>query len=126
MTESQENYIKTIYVLGKRLGYVRGVDVAAELGFSRPSVSHAVGALKRRGLLVSAADGGLELTPEGLRLAEALCARYDGIARLMSESLGVDPETARAYACRMEHILSTEAVERWMERGEGDERRRNK
>lgn len=110
LTESLENYLKTILMLKQQLGAVRSVDVAEELGFSRPSVSHAVKILEQKGLLDIAADNHLELTKEGVCLAETIRDRYDRIEQVLSESLGIDSETAKVYACRMEHILSDEAV----------------
>lgn len=110
LTESLENYLKTILILKQQLGAVRSVDVAEELGFSRPSVSHAVRVLEQKGLLEIGADNHLELTKEGGCLAETIRDRYDRIEQVLSESLGIDSETAKVYACRMEHILSDEAV----------------
>lgn len=110
LTESLENYLKTILILKDRLGAVRAMDVAEELGFSRPSVSHAVKMLKQEGLLEIAADNHLELTQEGLCLAKTIRDRYDGLTQVLSESLGIDSEAAKEYACRMEHILSGEVV----------------
>lgn len=120
MTESLENYLKTILLLRERGGTVRSCDVAEELGFSRPSVSHAVRELKRNGLLAIAADNHLELTKEGVCLAEAIRGRYDNIARVLSDSLGIDPAAARGYACRMEHILPEDVVSRLKERTAAD------
>ena len=110
LTESLENYLKTILILKQQLGAVRSVDVAEELGFSRPSVSHAVRVLEQKGLLEIGADNHLELTKEGGCLAETIRDRYDRIEQVLSESLGIDSETSKVYACRMEHILSDEAV----------------
>lgn len=110
MTESRENYLKTILILKEQHGAVRSVDVAEALGFSRPSVSHAVKLLKQDGLLEIAADNHLELTKEGLCLAKTIRDRYDCLTQVLSESLGMDSDAAKEYACRMEHILNEEVV----------------
>lgn len=125
LTESLENYLKTILLLKGRLGAVRSVDVAEELGFSRPSVSRAVRALKQKGLLEIDADNHLELTKEGLCLAKTIRDRYDRITQVLSESLGIDSETSKEYACRMEHILSEEAVSMLKERTATGQQHRN-
>ena len=70
MHESGEDYIETIYLLKKKKGHVRSIDVANELGFSRPSVSRAVGILKDQGLLIMDEDGELKLTDDGTKLAK--------------------------------------------------------
>jgi Mn-dependent DtxR family transcriptional regulator len=116
LTESLENYLKTILILKERFGAVRSVDIAAELGFSRPSVCRAVGILKRDGLLEASSGNYLELTNEGLCLAETLRERYDCLTRFLSEFLGIDAATANDYACRMEHILSGDAFSRLREK----------
>lgn len=112
MTESLENYLKTILMLKDRRGVVRACDVAEALGFSRPSVSVAVKVMRREGLVAVDANNFLELTEEGLHRAGIIRDRYESITRVLSESLGLDPTSAQAYACRMEHILPEEVVSR--------------
>ena len=106
MHESGEDYLETIYVLMKKKGYVRSVDVATELGFSRPSVSRGVGLLKDAGLIVMADDGSLELTEAGTKKAKAVYDRHTNLTRFLMMTAGVDSETAENDACRIEHIIS--------------------
>ena len=124
MTESLENYLKTILMLKERRGVVRACDVAEALGFSRPSVSTAVKVMKREGLVEVDANNFLELTEEGLHRAEAIRDRYENIARVLSESLGLDQTSAQEYACRMEHILPEEVVSRLREKTTVDQIRK--
>lgn len=106
MHESGEDYIETIYLIKKRKGVVRSVDVARELGFSRPSVSRAVGILKDNGLLTMEEDGELNLTEEGLRLARKVYEKHTNLTAFLMMTAGVDAETAETDACRIEHIIS--------------------
>ncbi|MCH4191774.1 MAG: metal-dependent transcriptional regulator [Butyrivibrio sp.] len=106
MHESGEDYIETIYLLKKRNGAVRSVDVAQELGFSRPSVSRAVGLLKEDSLVTMTDDGLLELTAEGKKKALSVYDRHTHLTRFLIMTAGVDAETAEADACRIEHIIS--------------------
>ena len=106
MHESGEDYIETIYLLKKKNGSVRSVDVANELGFSRPSVSRAVGILKENGMLTVADDGELELTEYGLKKAKSVYEKHTNITKFLMLTAGVDEETAENDACRIEHIIS--------------------
>ncbi|MCL2112195.1 MAG: metal-dependent transcriptional regulator [Clostridiales bacterium] len=113
--ESGENYLETILVLKERNGRVRSVDIAAELEFSKPSVSRAIGILKREGL-VEVDDGGwIELTEAGESRAAAVFDRHNVIAGYLSKVLGVDEKTAEEDACRIEHIISERTFERMKE-----------
>ena len=105
LQESGEMYLETIYVLSQQSPYVRSVDVAEHMGFSKPSVSRAVGILRQGGYIHVAEDGGITLTEEGRAVAEKIYERH----RLLSGfliSLGVDEKTAVEDACKMEHDLS--------------------
>ena len=113
--ESGENYLETILVLSKRNGQVRSVDIAAELDFSKPSVSRAIGILKKEGLIEVDEGGWIELTEAGRRRADALFDRHKVIAGYLSDVLGVKPETAEEDACRIEHIISEETFEKMKE-----------
>lgn len=108
MHESGEDYIETIYLLKKKNGYVRSIDVANELGFSRPSVSRAVGILKDDGFLKVADDGELELTDEGLKKAKSVYDRHKNLTKFLMFTAGVNAEVAENDACRIEHIISPE------------------
>ena len=106
LQESGEMYLETIYVLSKK-GVVRSLDVAEYMGFSKPSVSRAVGLLKKGGYLKVGDDGSLILTDLGKEIAEKTYERHTVLSKLFV-ALGVNPETAAADACKMEHIISDE------------------
>lgn len=107
LKESGEMYLETIYVLNQRKGFVRSIDVCEEMGYSKPSVSRAVGLLRDGGYLTVAKDGGLHLTEAGLEVAERTYERHTVLSALFIK-LGVNEERAVADACRMEHIISPE------------------
>lgn len=106
MHESGEDYIETIYLIKKRKGFVRSIDVANELNFSRPSVSRAVGILKDQGLVTMDGDGMLNLTDEGLKIAKKVYEKHTNLTTFLMMTAGVDAETAETDACRIEHIIS--------------------
>ena len=108
MHESGEDYIETIYVLKKRNGTVRSIDVANELNYSRPSVSRAVGILKENGLITVENDGELVLTEAGIKTAKAVYEKHTNLTKFLMLTAGVDAETAETDACRIEHIISPE------------------
>jgi len=114
--ESGENYLETILVLKERNGRVRSVDVATELDFSKPSVSRAIGILKKEGLISVDEGGWIELTEAGMSRAAAVFDRHNIIADYLSDVLGVDKETAQEDACRIEHVLSEETFCKMKER----------
>ena len=110
LQESGEMYLETILVLSKTMSAVRSVDVGEHMGFSKPSVSRAIGLLKQGGLVEVDASGYLTLTDEGRRVAERTYERH----RLLKECfiwLGVDPEIADSDACKIEHHISDETME---------------
>lgn len=109
--ESGENYLEMIYVLSNETGYVRSVDIAHALSFSKPSVSRAMSILKKAGHIKMDSEGQIELTSSGRRIAESIYNRH----RLLTDylvALGVDNDTAAADACRMEHVISQETFEK--------------
>ena len=108
--ESAEMYLETIYTLSLNSTCVRSIDVAEALNYSRPSVSRAVGLLKKDGYLKMDEDGFLTLTEEGCALAERIYERHTVLAAAL-EALGVDKETAAEDACRIEHIISDKTFE---------------
>ena len=108
--ESGEMYLESIYVLSQKNPHVRSVDVGEYLGYSKPSVSRAVGVLKSGGYLVMDKDGFLTLTESGLEIAKKIYARHTLISQLLVK-LGVSAETAAADACRIEHAISDESFE---------------
>ena len=106
MYESGEDYIETIYRLKRKNGFVRSVDVANELGYSRPSVSRAVGILKKDGYLSMDSAGELELTAKGKRKATKIYDRHKTLTKFLMKTAGVSAKTAENDACRIEHIIS--------------------
>ena len=105
LQESGEMYLESILVLSREKGAVRSVDISEHMGYSKPSVSRAVGLLRSGGYIVVEDDGHITLTPSGLEMAEKIFARHKLLSELL-EYLGVDPETAAADACKMEHVIS--------------------
>lgn len=103
--ESGEMYLETVYILSQKGSFVRSIDVAEYMGFSKPSVSRGVGILKRDGYLNVDKDGYLTLTEAGLDRARKIYERHT-VIRDMLIRLGVDEETASQDACRIEHIIS--------------------
>lgn len=107
LQESGEMYLETVYVLSKN-GVVRSLDVAEYMGFSRPSVSRAVGLLKQGGYLLMDKDGYLTLTESGLDVAKKIYERHTLLSKFLVR-LGVDEKTATEDACKMEHDISDES-----------------
>ena len=111
---SGEDYLETILVLQKKLGMVRSVDVARHMEVSKPSVCHAVATLRDGGFLTMDEDHFLHLTDVGREVAEKIYERHCFLTKQLI-SIGVDPETAEADACRIEHDISAETYERLKE-----------
>lgn len=107
LQESAEMYLETIYLLSRQRNSVRSIDVAEHMGYSKPSVSRAVGLLKQGGYLVVDEDGFLSLTDDGQAVAEKIFERHTVLSKLFV-SLGVNEETAAEDACKIEHIISDE------------------
>ena len=105
MHESAEMYLETIYTLSLNSTSVRSIDVAEALNYSRPSVSRAVGLLKKDGYLLMDREGFLTLTEEGRALAERIYERHTVLTAAL-EALGVDKEIAAEDACKIEHDIS--------------------
>ena len=108
LQESGEMYLETIYVLSQKYKDVRAIDVGEYMGYSKPSVSRAVGLLKSGGYLVSNELGHLSLTDAGVEVAEKIYERHTMLTRYL-QLLGVSAETAAEDACKMEHIISDES-----------------
>ncbi|HIY06604.1 MAG TPA: metal-dependent transcriptional regulator [Candidatus Evtepia faecigallinarum] len=105
LQESGEMYLETILILSKKGGGVRSVDVSEHMGVSKPSVSRAIGLLKNGGYVTMDKSGHLNLTEEGLRVAEHIYEKHTVLTHFLV-SLGVNEETAAEDACKMEHIIS--------------------
>ena len=103
--ESAENYLEAILMIQKEKGSVRSIDVAHKLSFSKPSVSRAVSLLRENGYINMGRDGLLELTEEGLAIAQSMYERHTFISRWLM-SPGIPEEIALEDACRMEHDIS--------------------
>ena len=108
--ESGEMYLEAILVLAKKSGYVRSIDVSEYLGYSKPSVSRAMGILREGGNILMEKDGAITLTDSGKKLAETSYERHTGLSELLIR-LGVDEKTATDDACRIEHVISDEAFQ---------------
>lgn len=108
--ESGEMYLEAILVLAKKNGFVRSIDISEYLGYSKPSVSRAVGILKKGDYILVEKDGSITLTETGRTIAEKIFERHTVLSRLLIK-LGVSEETATADACKMEHAISDESFE---------------
>lgn len=108
LQESGEMYLETIYILSKRSRAVRSIDVSEYMGYSKPSVSRAVGILKKGGFLEMDNDGYLTLTKAGLEVASKMYERHTTLTDMLVH-LGVSEETAAEDACKMEHDISDES-----------------
>ncbi len=110
MLESGEMYLETIYILSQKSSSVRGIDVGEYMGFSKPSVSRAIGLLKNEGLVFIDDLGFIKLTEEGETKAKSIYERHKVLTKLFID-LGINEKTAENDACRIEHYLSDETFE---------------
>ena len=111
LQESGEMYLETILILSQRLEHVRSLDVAEYMGFSKPSVSRAVGLLKSAGYVLMDPAGYLTLTDPGRAIAEKIYERHITLSQLFI-SIGVDEKTALEDACKVEHYISDTTFEK--------------
>ena len=107
--ESGQMYLETIYVLSKEKTGVHSIDVSEHMGYSKPSVSRAIGILKSGGYVEMAEDGSLTLTEAGRTLAEQIYERHTILTEFLVR-LGVDRATATEDACKMEHVISDQSL----------------
>lgn len=105
LQESGEMYLETILILTQEKSFVRAIDIGEYMGFSKPSVSRALGLLKSGGFVTVGDGGGVSLTETGKEVAEKIYERHQILTRFLSD-IGVDPEVAAEDACRMEHVIS--------------------
>ncbi len=110
LQESGEMYLETIYVLLQKSPHIRAIDIGEEMGFSKPSVSRAMGLLKDEGLIKKDPDGFIKLTQAGEILAKRIYERHTVLTQLFI-NLGVDEETATEDACRIEHYISDKSFD---------------
>ena len=108
--ESGEMYLEAILVLAKKSGYVRSIDISEYLGYSKPSVSRAMGILREGGYILMEKDGAITLTDSGKKLAETIYERHTVLSELLIR-LGVDEKTATDDACWIEHVISDESFQ---------------
>ncbi|GKH48100.1 DtxR family transcriptional regulator [Eubacteriales bacterium] len=109
--QSAEDYLETILKLKEQLGIVRSIDIANELGYSKPSVSVAMKRLRENGYLEMDKEGYITLKPSGLEIAQRIYERHR-VLRCLLLDLGVDEQTAAADACKIEHALSEQSFEK--------------
>jgi DtxR family Mn-dependent transcriptional regulator len=117
INESGEDYLETILILEKKNGTVRSVDIATELGYSRPSISRAVGILKKGGYIDVEAGGNILLTDKGREKANRIYERHRLICLYLVKALGVEEKIAGDDACRIEHVISEatfEKIKEWI------------
>ena len=115
--ESGEMYIETIFVLSQNMPYVRSIDISEHLGYSKPSVSRAIGLLKSGSFINVDPNGHITLTNKGLEIAHKMYERHTLISRFLV-LIGVDDETALEDACKIEHVISDasfEAIKKYAE-----------
>ena len=120
LQESGQMYLETIYVLSKEKTSVHSIDVSEHMGYSKPSVSRAIGILKTGGYVEMAEDGSLTLTESGRTVAEQIYERHTILTAFLTR-IGVSRETAAEDACKMEHDISDEslrALKRFVENGD--------
>lgn len=110
LQESGEMYLETIYVLSQQQSTVRSLDIAEYRGYSKPSVSRAVGLLKNGGYILVDKDGFITLTEEGSRVAKMIYERHILLTSVLVD-LGVDEETATEDACKIEHVISEKSFD---------------
>ena len=110
LQESGEMYLETILILSRKMGAVRSVDISEHMGYSKPSVSRAMGLLKAGNYILMEDDGHIRLTASGRAIAEKILSRHTVLTEMLVK-LGVDREVASADACKMEHIISDETFD---------------
>lgn len=108
--ESGEMYLETILLLKNRFGYVRSIDIARELGYSKPSVSRAVALLRENDYICLDPNGMILLTEKGQEIAENIYDRHKCLTRFF-QKIGVSEKTAQEDACRIEHVISRETLD---------------
>ncbi|MDC7279497.1 MULTISPECIES: metal-dependent transcriptional regulator [Pseudobutyrivibrio] len=106
MNKASEDYIKNIYILKQDKAHLHSVDLAKELGLSRASVSRAMSNLRKDNIIVMKEDGEIEFTIKGQKIAEVIIDKYVTLTGFLQDVAGVDEETAKEDACKIEHYIS--------------------
>ncbi|MCH5170440.1 MAG: metal-dependent transcriptional regulator [Oscillospiraceae bacterium] len=112
MTASLEDYLEAVLVLSQSNSEVRLTDIAAMLNVSKPSANRAVNTLKQNGFLSHETYGAITLTPEGETYAASVLHRHKLLKHFLNDTLGVSEKTAEEDACKMEHVMSAETIEK--------------
>ena len=118
--KSAEDYLEMMLMLQEKHGYIRSVDIAEELGYKKPSVSYATKRLRENGYITMDEKNLITLTDSGMEIASRIYTRHKVLTKFLT-ALGVDPENARADACKIEHDLSEksfDAIRKHMEKKE--------
>ena len=111
LLESGEMYLETILLLSEQKTRVRAIDISEYMGYSKPSVSRALGILKNDGYITVDADGSVKLTDSGLNVAKTIYERHTVLSEFFMK-IGVDHDTAIKDGCKMEHIISKITIEK--------------
>ncbi|MDD4139744.1 MAG: metal-dependent transcriptional regulator [Eubacteriales bacterium] len=109
--ESREMYLEAIYELEQQNGAVRIVDIAGKMGFSKPSVSRAISVLRKNGYIAHSPYGDVALTEKGRELARRVYSTHQLLTAFFTQILKLDPDVAEADACRIEHVISQQALD---------------
>ena len=108
--KSSEDYLETMLMMQLQHGYIRSIDIANELGVTKPSVSYATKRLRENGYITMDKDGLITITPKGLAIAKSMYERHQALTDFLM-LLGVSPDTAREDACKIEHDISEETFQ---------------
>ncbi len=118
LQESGEMYLESIYMLSKSNDAIHAIDICAYMGYSKPSVSRAMGILKKEGYITVDEDDHIHLTESGISVAKTMYRRHTLLTDFLT-SLGVDGETASTDACKIEHVISEksfDAIEKYLQK----------
>ncbi len=110
LQESGEMYLESIFVLTGKGGIVRSIDISEYMGYSKPSVSRAIGLLKNGGYITVGADGAIAMTEVGQEVAKRIYERHTVLTEFLTH-IGVNPDVAASDACKLEHSISDETLD---------------
>ena len=115
LSTSLEDYLETIFILNKKKGEIRITDIANTMEISKPSVNKAVSVLKNQGLLTHQKYGEIKLTQQGIDLAESIYFKHNILVDFFTKKLGISRDVAEKDACKIEHVISAETLEKLIE-----------